>query len=81
MNGHTIDIVTSGGPHCVVSLSKPNPTQGKHAVAHIMCACGVVFTHRETFEAAKAWYEHSVFRDQLRNSIKEKYLANREAQS
>jgi hypothetical protein len=61
--GRTVEIITSGDPHCVLSVSTPDAARGKYAAAHIKCACGLVFTHTHTIEAAKAWKEHHTVRN------------------
>jgi hypothetical protein len=60
--GQTVDLITHGEPHCVLAVSTPDHRGGKYAAAHIKCACGLVFTHPKTIEAAKAWKEHHTVR-------------------
>jgi hypothetical protein len=67
---HSIELITHGELHCVVAYSHGHGDEG-----WIGCACGLRFYHRTPFEAAKAWYEHRVFRNELLNTLRKGIVA------
>jgi hypothetical protein len=70
-----IELITNGEPHCVLCVFEGEGSMGKYRLARIECACGLTFSHNRLIEAAKAWYEHRVFRNQLLSNIKDRIVA------
>ena len=64
----SIKLITHGEPHCVNSMAS------RLDGATIQCACGLMFVHRDSIEAAKAWYEHRYYRTQTTDKFRAERL-------